>query len=230
MTDRALRKQIIKGCNNAEARAELVRRSPRTAANAIQLYRQFMASLKDIESVNRAHELERCVAESKPTVLAVQSPNGIGFREDTQQQNNRSFRNRRNPRGGARQENWTGQEGGEGRAQATSPKVPLFSDQSTDCPRCGGTHKEIYCPFRKAKCFSCGGMGHTRRMCPTGDKAQIANPKQRRGKGGPRGQSSRVNFIAKTEAALATVREQTSGEAHSLENTDYIFQLVQGRP
>jgi len=102
MTDRALRKQIIKGCNNAEARAELVRRSPRTAANAIQLYRQFMASLKDIESVNRAHELERCAAESKPTVLAVQSPNGIGFREDTQQQNNRSFRNRRNPHGVAR--------------------------------------------------------------------------------------------------------------------------------
>ena len=102
MTDRALRKQIKKGCNIVEARAELVRRSPRTAADAIQFYRQFMASLKDIESVNRAHELERCAAESKPTVLAVQSPNGIGFREDTQQQNNRSFRNRRNPHGVAR--------------------------------------------------------------------------------------------------------------------------------
>jgi len=39
MTDRALRKQIIKGCDNAAARAELARLAPETATEAVRIYR-----------------------------------------------------------------------------------------------------------------------------------------------------------------------------------------------
>jgi len=48
MTDKALKKQIIKGCSNAECRKELVRLAPRTAMEAIDILKRVMNDLKDL--------------------------------------------------------------------------------------------------------------------------------------------------------------------------------------
>jgi len=71
MTDKALKKQIIKGCSHAECRKELVRLAPRTAMEAIDIHRRVMNDLKDLESVKEVRK--PAMEAGKPAILAIQT-------------------------------------------------------------------------------------------------------------------------------------------------------------
>ena len=189
MTDRALRKQIIKGCDNAAARAELARLSPQTAAEAVRIYRQFMASMKDLESYNRAHELE-WQSGVRPSVLAVQSPSGIGYRSGSREGQGDTDRGRDAHIKGFQAKLNNSYESAGAHKEVTEGRSQN-SRVDDSCPRCGGAHNASDCPHRNSKCFGCGGVGHTKRVCPSPSPSpRDGNPGSRRSGRRPNGRNS----------------------------------------